>query len=270
MSEMVESAFKALPPLPDVAMRLLRAVNDVRVGANAIVAILRTDAALTSEVLRRANSPVYGLTTRVSSASQAVMLLGTDEVRRVATSISFEQRFGGARRAMRRLWRHAFARALVAERLACAAAISPEAAYTAGLLADIGVYGLLVSFADIELRVVEQAASSEAMLEEEAREFGMNHCEAGGWLASQWHFPETIVAAIAAHHDPPVTASLAALVFWADVAATDVSFGFLGKAQIEADLKGYRQLRQSVPVAALALPEEAEELFDWLVARVPA
>jgi HD-like signal output (HDOD) protein len=58
------------------------------------VGILKTDAALTAEVLRRANSPVYGLSASVSSAGQAVMMLGTDEIRRLTLCISLGQHFG--------------------------------------------------------------------------------------------------------------------------------------------------------------------------------
>ena len=146
MGDAFESAFKELPPLPDVAMKLIGAVNDPRSGSKAIVGILKTDAALTAEVLRRANSPVYGLSASVSSAGQAVMMLGTDEIRRLTLCISLGQHFGSGQRAMRRLWRHAFARAMVAERLAGITGVATEAGYIAGLLADIGIYGLMVSF----------------------------------------------------------------------------------------------------------------------------
>ncbi len=267
----VESAFNELPPLPDVAMRLISAVNDERAGTSAIAAILRTDAALTAEVLRRANSPVYGLAAKVSSLGQAVMLLGVDEVRRMATTISLSQHFGRGQSAMRRLWRHAFARALVAERIAISSgAASGEAAYTAGLLADIGVYGFMVSFPDAEQRVLEAASTGEAMLEAEEREFGVNHCQAGEWLAQRWRLPESIASAVVGHHEVPSSATLAAHVYWADHVATYLAFGFLGTQSGTANLDSYACLREDIRLLGQALPEDAEELFMWLVARVPA
>ncbi len=267
----VESAFKELPPLPEVAMRLIGAVNDERAGTNAIVAILRTDAAMTAEVLRRANSPVYGLASKVSSLGQAVMLLGVDEVRRMATTISLSKHFGRGQSAMRRLWRHALARALVAERIATSSgAASGEAAYTAGLLADIGVYGFMVSFPDAEQRVLEAASTGEAVLEAEEREFGVNHCQAGEWLAQRWRLPESIAAAVVSHHEAPSAATLAAHVYWADHVATYLAFGFLGTQRSTANLEAYAFLREDIRLLSQALPQDAEELFMWLVARVPA
>lgn len=269
MSEKVESAFRELPPLPETAMKLIRTVNDARAGANEIVGILKTDVALTTEVLRRANSPLYGLAAKVSSASQAVMLLGTDEIRRVATSISLARHFGGAHAGIRRLWRHAFARALVAERLASAAGVGTETAYTAGLLADIGIYGLMVSFQVEEQRVMELAPTVEALLLAEEREFGVNHCQAGEWLAQHWRLPEPIVKAVAAHHDAPHGTSVAAAVYWADGATAHAGFGVRGPNPTRTDLTAYRELRQQAPFAHSALPEEPEELSKWLSQRVP-
>ena len=74
------------------------------------------------------------------------MMLGTDEIRCLTLCISLGQHFGSGQRAMRRLWRHAFARAMVAEPLAGITGVATEAGYMAGLLADIGIYGLMVSF----------------------------------------------------------------------------------------------------------------------------
>jgi HD-like signal output (HDOD) protein len=269
MSIALESAFNELPPLPDVALRLIKAVNDSRAGANEIVSILRTDASLTAEVLRRANSPVYGLAARVGSPGQAVMMLGTDEIGRMATSITLARHFGTGHRTIKRLWRHAFARATVAERIAKAAGVASETAYIGGLLADIGIYGLLVSFPDIEQRILETVSDALALLAGEQHEYGLDHCQSGEWLAHRWRLPASIIETVTGHHDEPKAPTLPAVVHWADQVATHLAFGFLGSGQSPADLNAYAELRGSVPVLAQALPQEAEELFDWLVARVP-
>ena len=271
MSEPVESAFKELPPLPDVAMRLIDAVNDERSGTSLIVGILRSDAALTAEVLRRANSPLFGLSAQVASAAQAVMLLGTDQIRHLAMTISLADHFGSGQRSIRRLWRHAFARALVAERIARVCDLPPEMAYTAALLADIGVHGLLVSFPQAEQRILETAGGAGEMLAGERCEFGVDHCQAGEWLAQRWHLPGPIVAAVRGHHEGTGSGpTLASVAGWADEAATFLAFGFLGPAMNGAQLDRYEDLRVRVPAAAEGLPADAEELFDWLVSQVPA
>ena len=267
---MVQTAFRELPPLPDATMKLLGAVNDERAGIGVLVSILRMDAALTAEVLRRANSPMYGLMAKVSSLGQAVMLLGVAEIRRMAMMVSLDKHFGSGQRSIRRLWRHAFARALVSERIAAATGLSADSAYSAGLLADIGIYGLMVSFPDVERRLIEESNGGHALLEAEEREYGVSHCQAGGWLARNWGLPEAIIAAVLGHHEIPGAGSLAAHVFWADMAVTCLAFGFTGNQLTTADLDGYARLRDEFAPVAKALPADAEELFLWLVERVPA
>jgi HD-like signal output (HDOD) protein len=252
-------------------MRLIRTVNNERSGSNEIVAILKSDVALTAEVLRRANSPLFGLAAKVTSASQAVMLLGTDEIRRLAMSISLARHFSGENRTMWRLWRHAFARALVAERIARVTGLGTETAYSAGLLADIGMYGLMVSFFAEEQRVLDLAVTPDAMLAGEEREFGVNHCQAGEWLARQWGLPESIINAVARHHEAPDTSTIAGTVYWADCTTSCLGFGFRGTAsQPRLDITAYRELRERAGAPSMALPDEAKELSGWLAARVPA
>jgi hypothetical protein len=59
-------------------------------------------------------------------------------------------------------------------------------------------------------------------------------------------------------------------VYWADHVATYLAFGFLGAQHTTANLDAYTCLREDVRLLRQALPEDAEELFMWLVARVPA
>src|SRR2546427_1015625 len=65
-----------LPSPPEVAQRMLVAVNreDVRVGD--LAKLIARDQSLTAALLRLANSAFFALRTRVTSIPQAVTLLG--------------------------------------------------------------------------------------------------------------------------------------------------------------------------------------------------
>jgi HD-like signal output (HDOD) protein len=41
------------------------------------------------------------------------------------------------------------------------------------------------------------------ILEREREMFGLDHCEAGAWLAHSWGLPQDLEAVIAGHHQPP-------------------------------------------------------------------
>src|SRR5436190_9104138 len=79
----------------------------------------------------------------------------------------------------------------------------PAKAYAAGLLHDIGIVALLwVSPHDFR-RSFEYGSSQGIPLHEaEERTLGINHCECGKIIATNWHLPPELVEAIACHHSP--------------------------------------------------------------------
>src|SRR5690554_6208677 len=81
-------AIKSLPPFPAVALQLLGLLDDVNVPMKQVVSLLRIDPALSAEILRVANSALYGLRSRVDSISRAVVILGTDAVKRLALTMA--------------------------------------------------------------------------------------------------------------------------------------------------------------------------------------
>ena len=76
-----------------------------------------------------------------------------------------------------------------------------ERAYTAGLLHDIGRLALMAQFPDEygELLTIARHGHFN-QIECERELFDIDHCQAGGWLAGEWNFPEDLVNSIALHH----------------------------------------------------------------------
>ena len=136
-----------LPAFPPLAMRLTELAGRPDAEVDEVVELLRSDAALSAELLRRANSTAYGFSSRIDTLQQALVLLGFDELRRIALAAAAKEFAGPALQApeLRLCWRHSLAVALLAEELARGTAISPERAYTAGLMHDIGRLGLLTA-----------------------------------------------------------------------------------------------------------------------------
>lgn len=77
-----------MPRRPHLLPQLMRAVNDPTAGGRAIAAIIAQDPALTTNLLRIANSAMYRPpgTMPVDSVERAVVLVGTDGVRRIAAA----------------------------------------------------------------------------------------------------------------------------------------------------------------------------------------
>jgi HD-like signal output (HDOD) protein len=204
-------ALRELPPFPAIATKLLQLFASEEVEIGEVVALIRADTAFSSELLRVANSPIYGLRAQVSSLHHAVVILGFDTLRSFAMTISMKNFLRPAMRidVLRRVWRHSLACALICEDLAGLCwkrgdRSSRDRAYTAGLLHDLGRLALLAKYpqeyANLLAVVVENPFD---LLESERALFDVDHCEAGRYLAGEWKFPPEIAEVAAGHHGLP-------------------------------------------------------------------
>ena len=209
-------AIKTLPPFPAVALQLMSLLGDADAPMKQIVSLLRVDPALSAEVLRVSNSALYGLSRRIDNVSHAVVVLGSEVVKRLALTVAlgrFSQRFL-RNQGLRICWDHSVATALIAEQLAEELNRPRDRAYTAGLLHDLGRLALLACYPDEYANMLEVARENDYHeLECERHLFDIDHCAAGEWLARHWNLPEDIVTAISKHHEmQPNDASLPAIV----------------------------------------------------------
>jgi HD-like signal output (HDOD) protein len=262
-------ALRRLPPFPGVATKLLRLLADEDVPVKKIVDLIKSDAALTAELLRVVNSPIYGFATRISSLQNAITLLGFQTVRSFALTVSMKGFLHTALRIdmLRHIWRHSLACALLCEELSsvCSSTMSrDDRAYTAGLLHNIGSLGLFVAHPRTYAELLADARG-ENVLEKERTTLGIDHCEAGGWLARNWGFPDDLRRVVITHHEPLHDSQfdLADLVRVAVLMTDCLGFAFVPPAETRtlADLRGM-------------LPHEAQYRFDpepeTLAARITA
>lgn len=269
-------ALRDLPPFPSIAVKLLQLLSDEDVQVKRLIELLRSDAALCAELLRRANSALYGARTQVSSLQQGLVLLGLDQVRSLAMAVALGSYVRSAMRiaALRRCWRHSLATALLAERLAHAVHFEADRAYTAGLLHDIGLLGLMVNNPKeyANLLLLSRESGFDIRITEQAM-FDVDHCEAGAWLARQWGFPEEILDSVRHHHDGIDSSryGLLAITQSAVLLSGILGFGVLPPPESGNDPARYDEFRQQLPAAAQdCLPLRMEVLQDFLTQRINA
>ena len=221
-------AIKNLPPFPAVALQLM-GLLDSDVPVKDVVKLLRMDPALSAEILRVSNSPLYGLSRHVDSVSHAVVVLGGDAVKRLALTVAlgrFTQNFM-KHKGLRRCWDHSVACALIAEDLAEFAGQTKDRAYTAGLLHDVGRLALLACYPDEYENLLAVASENDFDFRTtEKKLFEIDHCSAGQWLSKSWNLPPDMTEAIAGHHEPGLAhGSLASLIAVSDSLAAALGYG---------------------------------------------
>lgn len=196
----------SLPPLPAAVSHLLRVTNDTRANFKDISRIISTDQALTSRLLRIANSAYYGLQCKVSTVPHAIAIIGLDAVRNLALGFSIFGFKSGSRTKppidREEFWRHSLAVACATRLLAIHMRIeNPEEAFVAGIMHDIGKVILMDHFTkQYEGALKEVKDGRRLLFEAEKDAYGIDHAAAGKVLCDYWKIPAMISNIIADHH----------------------------------------------------------------------
>lgn len=214
-----------LPTLPQVASEAMRLARDPKSSISDMVKLVEGDIALSSKVLRAANSAYYGVPRKVDNVRLAAVILGMDEISNLVTSISVINSFSnnatteGFNR--EQFWRHSATVAELTTQLTSAVG-SPKArsSFIAGLMHDIGKLILNQIFSEtfseiINLQVNQKLPSHQA----DMTVMGVDHGHIGAWLLARWHLPEDVIQGVATHHIRPTDAardSLGVVIMWAD------------------------------------------------------
>jgi len=199
-----------LPPFPQVAVRILQLANNENVQLHQLCDLIATDPAFASEVLTVANSVLYSPRFPASTILQAVAVLGANHLQGMCLTVGVRAYLGKSlnRPAMRNLWRHNLACAVIAQQLASKGFLDKEVAYTSGILHDIGRFALSVIQPKEYAALLEtHRGAAVSILQGERALFGWDHCEAGQNLIADWQLPKEIEAIVLEHHLPVLKGS---------------------------------------------------------------
>lgn len=194
-----------LPPFPQVAVRALQLVGQENVQLHQLSNLISSDPAFASEVLSVANSMLYAPRYPASSILQAIAVVGANTLQGVCVTVGVRTYLGKAMAlpAMRAMWHHNLATAIVAQRLAAGGLIDKDLAYTCGILHDIGRIALaVIQPKDYAALLDSHQGPPHSILERERELFGCDHCETGQRLVAGWKLPAEFDAAVFNHHTP--------------------------------------------------------------------
>jgi len=202
-------AYLRLPPFPQVALRILQLANNENVQMRELSSLISTDPAFASEVLTVANSAFYSPRYPSTTVAQAVAVLGANRLQGMCVTVGVRAYLGKSMNlpALRNLWRHNLACAIIAQRLAAPGHpsddIDQDIAYTSGILHDIGRMALAVIQPKAYAELLEShCGPSASVLEAERELYGWDHCEIGRQLIADWKLPANFEAVVADHLAP--------------------------------------------------------------------
>ncbi len=196
-----------LPPAPKVLPELTRLLNSEDTNSERVVQLVQYEPALTASILRASNRVEHAGRNRIGNVAEAVFRLGFNAVFQIVVATSASKLLAPAQvgygMEASELWRHSVTSAVAAKLVARRVGQDENAAFTAGLLHDIGKIilsqALETKYTDLIRAVLEFDRS---LLEAENELLRVNHAEIGGRLLARWNFPSNLSLAVSWHHLP--------------------------------------------------------------------
>jgi diguanylate cyclase (GGDEF)-like protein len=192
------------PSPPGVATHIIELARDPDIEMGKVAKALSMDSALSSKVLRIANSPLYAQRRKSENLRQALVVLGLNATLTLALSFSLVKslRTGKANGLDHPLyWRRALVAATSARALADALRQPlAEEIFLAGLLQDVGMLALDQAVPDIYRGTETLQHDHVALAAHEKKRVQTDHAAVGGWLMKSWSLPQRLYRAIEHSH----------------------------------------------------------------------
>ncbi|MFO7751200.1 MAG: HDOD domain-containing protein [Desulfobacteraceae bacterium] len=197
---------KEIPSVSPAMTKLLEICDDVDASAADLSRIVETDPGIAAKVMGIANSALYSPRHRITGVSDAVILLGFDEIKKISLGVTvFEEMIKPEKKKHFDrffFWRHCLCVAILSRTIAEECGYpNPEQAYVCGLLHDLGkivfdLYGRV----DYDGFIASVARHTGSLIAEEKAIMGMGHDEIGAYFCTLWHLPDTLSLAVGYHH----------------------------------------------------------------------
>lgn len=194
----LENGALMLPTLPEVALKVREVVDEPNVTASQLAEIIITDAALSTRLLKVANSALYRGRIPTETIQMAVPRLGLTLVRNLVTSLVMEQMFQATSNRLEKrlhaLWEHSRDVSAISQTLASKqVGIKNDEAMLAGLIHNIGVLPILMK-AEETAGLLQNAVLLDNVIEE-------LHPRIGAAILKSWKFSEEFIAVAAQYNN---------------------------------------------------------------------
>ncbi len=198
LGESLERKQLQLPSLPEVALKIRKALAQKDVSVSEVTRLLGADPALAARILRTANSALFYRGSKpITDLHNAVQQLGFSMVRNVSLSYAAQQVFIGygsaqVREHMSAIWEHSVRTAVLAQMLArVRTKLNSDEAFLAGLLHEVGKLYILMRVKSKPEVLAATAAFASVLAEWHAR--------LGRAVIEEWELAGELAAAVGEH-----------------------------------------------------------------------
>lgn len=232
----------ALPTIPDVSVKIRRAINEPSANSSKIARVVQIDPSITARLIKISNSPLYRGRRKIESCPEAITRLGLKATQSIVTVFALKAVFNAKsaliRRKMQELWSHSSHVAAISAVLAHKTpGFDPDRAMLAGLVHDIGIVPIL-AYADRRPEILASPGDLAEAVTELRNPIGVQ-------IIRKWDFPadfeDVIVHAENWYHDSGPQAT------YSDIVMISQLHSLIGKIDIKKmpkmdELPAYKKL----------------------------
>lgn len=268
-TELVLKNVYNLPAISGAMQEVSRLLDDPSTNTDSLSKTIGKDQGLATKILSIANSPLYGLSRKVTTIEFAILIIGFQDIKNIVIALSMVESFKGKTDKFfnqKDFWLHSIITANAARKMALDLGfrIGGEA-FIAGLLHDLSIPVIHKYFHSHFIKIVDNVNSNEmSFAEAEKLALGFTHAEIGSLLVEKWNLAETLKENILEHHNPGNSAKenvITAIVHLADFMTQHFKIGdfywdedleldesilptlkFDSREKLEEFIEGYRDL----------------------------
>lgn len=189
---------KHIPPLSTVTARIMQFdISDPRADISRMETIIKPDKGICSELLKIANSALYGRSGKIKTAKEAITLLGVKTVKNVVIMLSTMFMINKLKRPIyhKYLQEYPVLSALLAVDLSyvCNLPQIRDEAFTLGLLHKIGMSVFAMDkAASYHMLLEESEKEAKTLRELEKDKYQSDHMEVGSMVFEIWKLPQEL------------------------------------------------------------------------------
>lgn len=201
-------SIETMPSIPALYAKIMKELNSEDASVASVGEIVAQDMGMTAKILQLVNSSFFGMPRHISSAKEAVVLLGIDVVKTLVLGIEVFSKFKNALNVIpvNEIHDHCVKTAIISREIAKFEKMDAKVidnAMICATLHDLGRLLLAEHFPDQYGSAMEFVEKDQMQVfEAEKKIFKLTHSEVGAYLLGLWGLPDEIIEGIAFHHRP--------------------------------------------------------------------
>lgn len=192
-----------IPQIPEVVRTLITQFNNPKIDFNVITKSIEKEQVISLKVLRLVNSAHFGLSKKIGTIQEAVVMLGMNQLRTLviaSSMVAAVPKVEGVN--IRDFWEDSFRTATYAKWLAAESKQAPDLAFTAGLISGLGRLLIHMGAPSAANEIEQHVKSGHERSEIEVNRLSFTNEEVCAELCRRWHFSAELIDTVAQSGNP--------------------------------------------------------------------